>query len=189
MQSNLLRAAALAALVTTVAGTASAQGRGRSSGTIPPGFRPPAGMCRVWIQGLPPGQQPGVTDCLSARANVPANGRIVYGSRYDNPSYRGRTGTFTRTLYDPNGNRVFQRVRRNSDGTLSILSSQLLGGTVIPNVRNTGDCSYQSRGKSGKVKMKCRGGDDDQGEDRDEQGDRGDRGDRGNGKGHGKHGH
>ncbi len=47
---------------------------------VPPGQRPPAGMCRVWIDGVAPGRQPRATDCATARANAPANSRIIYGS-------------------------------------------------------------------------------------------------------------
>lgn len=46
---------------------------------VPPGHRPPRGMCRVWIDGVPPGRQPAVTDCLTARARAPLNSRIIYG--------------------------------------------------------------------------------------------------------------
>ena len=45
--------AAVAALGAAVPANAQAQGRG--NGGIPPGQRPPAGMCRVWIDGVPPG--------------------------------------------------------------------------------------------------------------------------------------
>jgi len=47
---------------------------------VPPGQRPPAGMCRVWIDGVSPGRQPRATDCATARANAPANSRIIYGN-------------------------------------------------------------------------------------------------------------
>jgi hypothetical protein len=58
---------------------ASAQVMVRAS-SVPPGQRPPAGMCRVWIEGVPPGRQPAVTDCVTARATAPLNSRIIYGS-------------------------------------------------------------------------------------------------------------
>lgn len=48
-------------------------------GEIPREYRPPAGMCRIWIDGVPPAQQPAPTDCPSAVKNKPANGRVVYG--------------------------------------------------------------------------------------------------------------
>jgi hypothetical protein len=46
---------------------------------VPPGFYPPAGMCRVWINGVPAGQQPAPTDCASAVRNRPANGKVLFG--------------------------------------------------------------------------------------------------------------
>ena len=36
-------------------------------------------MCRVWVEGVPPAQQPAPTDCGSAVRNKPANGKVVYG--------------------------------------------------------------------------------------------------------------
>ena len=46
---------------------------------VPPGFFPPAGMCRIWINGVPAGQQPAPTDCASAVRNRPVNGRVLFG--------------------------------------------------------------------------------------------------------------
>ena len=75
---SLIIAATLAGLA--VASPLTAQGRG-NSGRIPPGQMPRAGMCRVWIDGVPPGRQPGQTDCATARAQAAANGgRVIYGS-------------------------------------------------------------------------------------------------------------
>lgn len=78
--------AAFAALA--VATPAMAQGRGRGNGGVPPGQRPAAGMCRIWIDGLPPGHQPAPTDCATAAARVPYNGRIIYGDRADDSRRR-----------------------------------------------------------------------------------------------------
>lgn len=78
--------AAFAALA--VATPAMAQGRGRGNGGVPPGRRPAAGMCRIWIDGLPPGHQPAPTDCATAAARVPYNGRIIYGDRADDSRRR-----------------------------------------------------------------------------------------------------
>jgi hypothetical protein len=46
---------------------------------VPPGFYPPAGMCRIWIDGVPAAQQPAPTDCASAVRNRPANGKVLFG--------------------------------------------------------------------------------------------------------------
>ncbi len=51
----------------------------REYGFVPMGMMPPAGMCRVWIQGVPPGRQPAPTSCGVAARWLPANGRLVYG--------------------------------------------------------------------------------------------------------------
>jgi len=45
---------------------------------IPRGLRPPSGMCRIWIDRVPAGQQPAPTDCASAIRNRPPNGRVIF---------------------------------------------------------------------------------------------------------------
>ena len=55
---------------------------------VPPGFYPPAGMCRIWVNGVPPAQQPAPTDCASAVRNRPANGKVLFG---DDPP-KGKKG-------------------------------------------------------------------------------------------------
>ena len=54
----------------------AAQARGKD---IPAAERPPAGMCRIWIEGVPPGQQPAPTDCVTAVRNRPVNGTVIFG--------------------------------------------------------------------------------------------------------------
>lgn len=70
------------ALTLAAAAPLSAQGQGTKAGKIPPGQRPPAGMCRIWLDGVPPGQQPAPTDCATAVRNRPANGRVIFGDDY-----------------------------------------------------------------------------------------------------------
>jgi hypothetical protein len=53
--------------------------QGRRDQVVPPGFFPPAGMCRIWINGVPAGQQPAPTDCASAVRNRPSNARVLFG--------------------------------------------------------------------------------------------------------------
>ena len=71
--------------------TATTRRSARGSSKIPPGQRPPAGMCRVWINGVPPGHQPRATDCATAeiRAAQTANARVIYGDQQAFPG-RGR---------------------------------------------------------------------------------------------------
>ena len=69
------RVATLAALAVLAAAPLRAQGRDQ----VPASHRPPAGMCRIWLDGVPPNQQPAPTDCATAVRNRPQNGRIVFG--------------------------------------------------------------------------------------------------------------
>jgi hypothetical protein len=91
MVRQLAALAALAFLLQPSAG--AAQQRGGASGgassaraggaapadSIPRAYMPPPGLCRVWVNGVPPRSQPAITDCASAVRNVPPNARVVYG--------------------------------------------------------------------------------------------------------------
>lgn len=46
---------------------------------VPREYRPPRGMCRIWIDGVPARQQPAPTDCPTAVRNKPRNGRVIFG--------------------------------------------------------------------------------------------------------------
>jgi hypothetical protein len=65
---------------------ASAQGKSRGNKEndkdIPANMRPPAGMCRVWLDDVPAAQQPAPTDCPTAVRNRPAKGRVIFGDDY-----------------------------------------------------------------------------------------------------------
>ncbi len=65
-----------------VAATAQAQRPKSASKVVPPNLRPPAGMCRIWLDGVPPGRQPAPTDCASALRNRPAKGQVIFGDDY-----------------------------------------------------------------------------------------------------------
>jgi hypothetical protein len=49
---------------------------------VPKGDLPPPGMCRIWIDGVPPNKQPASTDCATAVKNRPSNGRVIFGDDY-----------------------------------------------------------------------------------------------------------
>lgn len=70
--------------ITALVAPLEAQGRGsgepqRGRDSIPAQYRPPAGMCRIWLKDVPPSQQPAPTDCASAVRNRPRNGRVIFG--------------------------------------------------------------------------------------------------------------
>lgn len=50
---------------------------------IPADARPPKGMCRIWLDGVPAAQQPAATDCPTAIRNRPNNGRVIFGDDVD----------------------------------------------------------------------------------------------------------
>lgn len=63
--------------------SAAAQGRdNRKAPRIPAESRPPAGMCRIWLDDVPAQQQPAPTDCATAVKNKPQNGRVIFGDDY-----------------------------------------------------------------------------------------------------------
>jgi hypothetical protein len=73
------------------------QSQGHGDQIVPPGFFPPAGMCRIWINGVPAGQQPAPTDCASAVRNRPANARVLFG---DEPP-KGKKGKTDKSKSSP----------------------------------------------------------------------------------------
>lgn len=62
-----------------VAAPVAGQSRGVGPRAVPPGHLPPPGLCRIWIDGVPPGRQPRATDCRIAERNRPRNARVIYG--------------------------------------------------------------------------------------------------------------
>jgi hypothetical protein len=73
----------IAALALAFPGAAEAQKRGKID--IPASARPPAGMCRIWLDDVPAAQQPAPTDCATAVRNRPAKGRVIFGDDYIAP--------------------------------------------------------------------------------------------------------
>ena len=59
-----------------------AQAQKRDAPDIPASSRPPAGMCRIWLDDVPASRQPAPTDCASAVRNKPAKGRVIFGDDY-----------------------------------------------------------------------------------------------------------
>ncbi|HYD52808.1 MAG TPA: hypothetical protein VEA99_09285 [Gemmatimonadaceae bacterium] len=61
------------------------QAQRSKGGDVPAGHRPPPGMCRIWVEGVPAGQQPAATDCATAVRTVPRNGRVIFGDERPDP--------------------------------------------------------------------------------------------------------
>jgi hypothetical protein len=76
----MLRSFFLVAAVTALPAIAEAQGTTRPQvPTIPQHMVPPAGKCRIWMEGVPAAQQPAPTDCQTALRQKPTNGIVVFG--------------------------------------------------------------------------------------------------------------
>jgi hypothetical protein len=146
----------LAALATMSAPLA-AQGRGRNSQGVPAGQLPPAGMCRIWIDGVPPGRQPRATDCATAERNVPRNGRVIYGDNVygsgvngGNVGSGGKYGRNNGGVYDRNGNVIYNGNQQGTTGchwwdiNCNGSSNSNRGWSLIGRDRN-GDAIYQRR--------------------------------------------
>lgn len=127
-----MRTAAMSViLLALVAGTSEAQSNGRFGRNqgIPPGQVPPAGMCRVWYDNLPPGRQPRATSCDQAEriASRDRNARVIYSDdyygsnnrdqRYRDRSYGGvypNDRTYGNTYPNPNGRYGYNSVPYDS---------------------------------------------------------------------------
>jgi hypothetical protein len=90
---RLLSALLVTGFLSALAAPVSAQqGASRDSAVkartapIPADARPPKGMCRIWLDGVPAAQQPAATDCPTALKNRPANGRVVFGDEFADSS-------------------------------------------------------------------------------------------------------
>ena len=83
MKRLTITLAFLGAAALAPAHVAGAQGRSdKKPPTIPAESRPPAGMCRIWLDDVPATQQPAPTDCPTAVKNKPPKGRVIFGDDY-----------------------------------------------------------------------------------------------------------
>ena len=53
---------------------------------VPKAYLPPAGMCRIWVDNVPPGRQPAPTSCTTAIRNKPPNARVIFPPGKDGKS-------------------------------------------------------------------------------------------------------
>ena len=84
---------ALFTLACTVGLAGSAHAQKRGDDDVPKAYRPPPGMCRIWLERVPAKQQPAPTDCPTAVRNRPTNGKVLFGDDYvDGPKKGERRG-------------------------------------------------------------------------------------------------
>jgi len=92
-----------ALIAAAIPGEAAAQGKlrvprsipqrdGGEQPQIPSRYRPPPGMCRIWLEGVPASRQPAPTDCIKALRNKPANGRVIFGDPLPASGKKGGRG-------------------------------------------------------------------------------------------------
>jgi hypothetical protein len=77
----------------------SARQRAQPEQSVPSQYAPPAGMCRVWVHGVPPSQQPAPTDCARAVRVRSPNSRVVFGK--SRPTARTATGMTPPSVREP----------------------------------------------------------------------------------------
>lgn len=75
---QIVLALGIVSVLAITSSPALGQGRDRDTTKVPPSHLPPPGMCRIWLDNVPPGQQPAPTDCASAVRNRPSNGRVIF---------------------------------------------------------------------------------------------------------------
>ena len=105
---------------------------GRGSNGIPAGHMPSRGMCRVWIDGVPPGRQPRQTDCRTAERQ--------------RPYYEQRYGRNARVIYGDRSSRNGRYDTRNS----GVVLGRRDGGSIYGD-RNGTNCRYVERVVAGRV--------------------------------------
>ena len=81
MRTHLILLAAAAGLFGCAAAAAQGDNRDVGYGGVPPQSYPPRGMCRIWLDGLSPSQQPPVTDCATAQRGAQSQIRILDGNQ------------------------------------------------------------------------------------------------------------
>jgi len=127
------------------------QQQSRKSQHVPPGQMPPAGMCRIWIDGVPPGQQAAPTDCQTAVATKPANARVIWGDQTGFPGQGKGKFDKAKRQHDDDADDD-----RGNDNERAVRSQQgRTSGQIIPSTQRSISSEKAKTGKG-----KGRGGND-----------------------------
>ncbi len=115
----------------------AAQLRPAKTDSVPAAFRPPSGMCRVWVEGVPASSQPAPTDCATAVRNKPANARVIYGEETSKPrrlvpdpiikGFARPTEKKLPPLVPPEVSQLDPRYQRDSFESKKVTDEQLFG--------------------------------------------------------------
>ncbi len=99
-------------------------GQDTASAAIPESAWPPAGMCRVWLRGVPERQQPAPTDCGTALRTRPRDATLLMGQ----PAQEGKQ--IMNTLSPPG--RAARGVLVQDSSTMRRSSAGGARGTLAP---------------------------------------------------------
>lgn len=115
---------------------------------IPSGYEPPAGMCRVWVDGVPADRQPAPTDCATAVRSRPNNARVIFGPDTDAAMLRARRRLAGEELAE----RLEQGPRRDGRRTPVVddeFLERLKAGDICLDRNHDGRCDDVASGADG----------------------------------------
>lgn len=114
----------------------------KAASNVPQSAQPPAGLCRVWLENVPAGQQPAPTDCATAIKNRPNNARIVFGKlKEDAPKPQLKSATTPSTAREGGWTNHLSDPPRSRDGAAGVHPVN----STMPAVRPTSDSGPKRR--------------------------------------------
>jgi hypothetical protein len=102
-----------------VAAAAPVASYGQTAEQKSPGAKAPAGMCRIWVDGVPADKQPAPTDCSTALRNKPTNAQVIFGDPRA-PARTAPANVASRTMFPP-ANRVLTPLHATAPKPSSVL--------------------------------------------------------------------
>jgi hypothetical protein len=94
---------------------------------VPKSAYPPAGLCRVWLNGVAASQQPAATDCTSAIRNQPANSKMLFGDMPGIPVSPSKGAPVN--SFDGSRN-AWSETRRQGGGRTRLAPPAMVGSTA-----------------------------------------------------------
>jgi hypothetical protein len=106
--------------------------------------KPPVGMCRIWVDGVPANKQPAPTDCSTALHNKPTNGQVIFGDSKATP--RGVAGSAAARMMPPIANGFSSQRGSKSSGKADRDTGKSRHDSAKTG-RDSGKTSHDSSGK------------------------------------------